>query len=523
MVLIRTLLFIGVLTLPILGSGQTLKEAVCKMLEFEPELNAAEYDTLSSREEQIIARSKLLPRLSLNSSGGPVNRDRSTDSLLRSGDTLFERQVGVSIRQLLYDGGTSTNEARASRNAFLAQQYLEKGMVESRVVDLVEVYLEVIRTERQIRLAERNVENHENMRNLLRERTEAGGSRADLALIQGRLGLAVNTLATTKLSYRLAVGRFERLTGIMPGNLSYPSVPEVGNSVDAIDLSNNHNYLAAKEALESAKFRAKATRGYTGPNLYLDGTASTGEDVGGVRGGDNELSANIVASWDLFAGGYNKAAERKEKFQVGKYEELLRAADLERQYNLSVLWQEREGSAASVRALETYAGELDGVASDYQEQFAVGRQELLNILDVQSEAYTAESRLLDAKFDFDTSSYRILGLQGTATRAILGPDEYCRRFGGDKSVHDDVMQQVTFDRADPDSRVPLTQEYLMRDKFDTEGPESDFPSAREEYYVRKEQLPFEPSADAKPKGGVFRLFKETDGKRRAREGMPIFK
>lgn len=507
---------------PLEGFGQSLKEAVCAMLEFEPELNAAEYDTLSSREEQKIARSKLLPHLSLSSAGGPVNRDRSTDSLLSSGDTLFERRVGVSIRQLLYDGGISNNEAKASRNAFIAQQYLEKGMVESRVVDLTEVYLEVIRTQRQIRLAERNVENHERMRNMLRERVEAGGSRADLALIQGRLGLAVNTLATTKLSYRLAVGRFERLTGRIPGDLTYPAIPNIGDSVDAIDLSHNHNYLAAREALEAAKFRAKASRGYSGPNLYLDGSASTGEDVGGVRGGDNELSANIVASWDLFSGGSNKATERRGHFQVGKYEELFRAADLERQYKLSVLWQEREGSSASVRALETYASELDGVASDYQEQFAVGRQELLNILDVQSEAYTAESRLLDAKFDYNTSSYRILGLQGKATSSILGPEEYSRRYGG-KCVRDNDIEQVEFERADPDSRVPLTQEFLMRDKFDTQGPDSDYPSAREEFYVRKEQLPFEPSADAKPKGKFFGLFRYTYDDKQSRKGVPIFK
>ncbi|MDF1659704.1 MAG: TolC family protein [Verrucomicrobiales bacterium] len=496
-------------SLPTSAKSQTLREAVCHMLEFEPELNAAEYDTLSSREDQKLSRSGLFPRLSLNSSAGVTERDRSTDGLFESGESLFQRQVGLSIRQLLYDGGTTVNQARSSRNAFLAQQYLEKSMIEERVVDLAEVYLEVIRTERQIDLAELNVRNHERMRDMLEERARAGGARSDLSLVQGRLGLATNTLATSKLALRLARNRFERLTGVIPRNLTVPEIPGVPSVMDSVDLSNNFSYLASAEALEAAQFRARASEGLDRPRIYLDGGASVGRDLGGVRGEDNEVSGLVVASWDLFSGGYNKAAKEKEHYQVGKYEELLRTADLERHYNLGVLWQEREGSLASVDALGVYARELNMVTDDYREQFKVGRQELLNILDVQSEYYTAKSRLLDANFDLDTSSYRILGVQGLATSFILGGDG-CEGCGlDDKSVVDPKSETATFTYSDPDARVPLTQGHLMNGRFDTAGPEADYASLEQEYYVEQNQLPVQPSADAKPKGGVFKFFRMT--------------
>ena len=502
------------------ASAQTLKEAVCQMLEFEPELNAAEYDTLSSREDQKIARSHLYPHLSVNGSAGYSQRDRSTDGLLQSGDPLFQRSIGVSIRQLLYDGGTAKNESRSTRNAFLAQQHLEKSMIEDRVVDLCEVYLEVIRTERQIRLATKNVENHKAMRDALRERVAAGSSRADLALIEGRLGLATNTLATAKLQNRLALGRFERLTGRLPDNLTYPAIPELPGNVDDIDLSGNHEYLAALEALESSEFRAKASEGLNKPQFYLDAGASAGRDVIGVGGEDNEVSALVVGSWDIFNGGYNKATKERAHLQVGKFEELVRAADLQRHYNLSTLWQEREGSVASIDALQRYATELDSVTHDYEEQFRVGRQELLNILDVQSEAFSAESRLLDAQFDFDTSTYRILGVQGRAAETILESDggEGCGEWDKDV-VHD--ADHGLFAASDPDSRVPVTQVGLMENQFDSDGPEADYPSPRVEYYEEREQLPVVPTVDAKPKGGVFKLFRRDHTG--DREDTPIFK
>jgi len=500
--------------------AQTLREAVCAMLEFEPELNAAEYDTLTSREDQKIARSKLLPTVSLNATSGVSERDRSTDGLLRSGDTLFQRQAGVSIRQLLYDGGTARNETRASRNAFIAQQYLEKSMIESRVVDLCEVYLEVLRTRRQIKLAELNVENHEKMRDMLQERTRAGGSRSDLALVQGRLGLATNRLATAKLNYRLAVGRFERLTGELPESLSYPDVPQIPSSIDDVDLSENHDYLAACEALEAAKHRARAAKGFGGPDIYIEGNVTAGRDVIGVEGEDNEVSGLVVASWDLFAGGHHQARKEREHFQVGKYEELKRTADIQRRYDLNILWQEREGSLASVEALEQYSVELDGVTADYREQFKVGRQELLNILDVQSEAFTAESQLVDARYDLDTSTFRILGVQGRATRSILGP-EGCESCEIDpKGAADPRSETEPFEAADPDNRAPVTQGHLMNNRFDSVGPESDYESPREAYYVEGEPFPLEPSVDCKPKGGVFRLFKRENEER---PEAPIFK
>jgi len=519
--LLNFVLILALLLGAISLQAQTLKESVCLMLEFEPELNAAEYDTLSNREDQKIVRSKLYPHLSLNASGGYSQRDRSTDGLLETGDSLLQRRAGASVRQLLYDGGTAANEARSSRNTFLAQQYLEKSMIETRVVDLSEVYLEVIRTKRQIVLAEQNVGNHERMRNMLQERVSAGGSRADLALIQGRLGLATNTLATARLAARLAEGRFERLTGRLPVSLNYPEIPNIPASVDAIDLSNNHDYLAACEALEAAEHKARAAKGYAHPKVYFDAGANAGRDVNGVPGGDNEVSALVVASWDLFAGGYNTGMEKREHFQVGKYEELKKTADLERQYNLSVLWQEREGSKASILALSEYADELEGVVSDYQEQFQVGRQELLNILDVQSEYYTAKSRLLDAKFDSDTAVYRILGVQGLATERILGPDGCKKCFGADKSTVPGKVTTVPFDAADPDCRVPLTQADLMKGKFDSVGPEAKYDSPHQTYYVEKSQFPLEPSADCKPKGGVFRLFRR-EASSENRE-VPIFK
>ena len=517
----KVILFTSCLLLVSLShsQGQTLREAVLQMMEFEPELNAVEYDTLSSKEDQVIARSGLRPQVGMDGTTGYSNRDRTTDGLVRSGDTLLSRQLGVSVRQLLYDGGSTINQAKASRNAFLSQQYLEKAQIEARVVDLAEVYMELIRAGRQIALAERNVENHRRMRDMLQERANAGGSRADVALVHGRLGLATNSLATQKLSKRSAEARYRRLTGTEPGKITNPGLPEIGNSISDIDLSNNFNYLAAVEALEAAEHRAKATNGINAPKIYFDAGVTRGEDSIGVSGEDNERRALITGSWELFKGGYNQAQKKREHYQVGKHEELLRAAEIQREYELENAWNEREGSFSSIDALTKYSTELARVVDDYSEQFRVGRQELLNILDVQSEYYNASSQLLDARFDQETNAYRIAGIQGRATMFVLGKEGYEKCFGGKANFIATPVDEVPFN-VDPDNRVPVTQVDLMKGRFDTDGPEAGHEDLHHQYYVEREQLPIVPVANARPKGKFFGLFKRTSADT---SQIPIFK
>ena len=473
------------------------------MLEFEPELNAVEFETLSSREDQYITRSSRLPHVALSGAAGYSKRDRTTDGFPITGESLFQRQLRLSVRQLLYDGGSSMNSLKASRNDLLSQQYLEKDTIERRVVDLTEVYLDILRTQRQVALAEANIANHRETRDMLQQQADAGGSRADAALVQGRMGLATSELATQRLALAAATARYHRLVGEAPRKLFFPKIPPVPASVDSVDVSNNFAYLTATEALEAARHRHKASKGLKAPKFYFDAGVTAGADRTGISGEDNEASALIVGSWDLYKGGYNKAVEKRERYQVKKYEELVNAADLERQYQFKLAWQEREGSLNSINSLEQYAQELSQVTKDYEQQFQVGQRELLNILDVQSEAYTAKSRLLDAEFSRDVGAYRIAGVLGRATEYLLGKDGWDRVLNNkdDEDAENYASENATYD---PDYRPVSSQDGLMNGDYDSRGPSVD--PAESELPESEYALPSEPQATARPIKKKFRLF-----------------
>lgn len=407
------------------GAAQTLEHAVRLMLYNEPEIQAANFDRLSAYEDWKITRGDLRPQIGLKGSAGYLQRDRTTDGLVTStGDGLFSRQIGLSIQQLLYDGGLARQQTLSAKKGYEAQELVERSMLEARVVDLAEVYLEVLRSQEQVKEAQAQVNRHQDMRDMLKARAAAeNGNRADLALVDGRLSLAVNAMESQQLAYENALIRFVRLTGQPASGIRYPTLPGLPAQKSDLDLSKNWDFLASTAVLEAAEHKAESTKGTRGPKIYLDAGGSVGEDVLGIEGQDNEARAMITMSWDLYKGGANEALRQREHWQMRKAQELVRAARQESDYRASLLWKERQGSQASVKSLGTYVQRLEGVLADYEEQFKVGRQDLLNILDVQGELYSARTKLLDARYNVDTAAYRILGVSGILTARLISEDE----------------------------------------------------------------------------------------------------
>lgn len=480
---------LGIL-LPGIGRSQTLEHAVRLMLYNEPEIQAANFDRLSAIEDWKITRGDLRPQVTLEGTAGYLQRDRTTDGLVQStGDGLFSRQIGISVRQLLYDGGLARHQALSAKEGYRAQELVERSMLESRVVDLCEVYFEVIRAQEQVRLAQEQVNRHKDMRDMIKAKAAADGNRADLALVDGRLSLAVNAMESQQLAYENALIRFVRLTGQPASGLKRPTTPKVPGSKQQLDLTKNWDYLASHAVLEAANHKYESVTGTKRPKIYIDAGASMGEDVLGIEGEDDEVHAMITMSWDLYNGGSNRALRQREHWQVRKAEVLVRAAYEESEYQAALLWKEREGSIASVKSLGAYVQRLEGVLADYEEQFKVGRQQLLNILDVQGELYTARTKLLDAKFNVETTAYRILGVQGSLTSMLISEQfvqEYLDR-NPDKDEAPSDLRPVNALPAQASNATPVAE--MSRKEFLQTNPA---PS------TTKKRKPLLPNPFAKP-------------------------
>ena len=415
--------------------AQSLAEAAAIVASREPELKAANHDSDAAFHQWQTTRSERRPHVFMDGSSGLSARNRSVDGLETSnGDPLFQRDIGISVRQLVFDGGVARNSSRQAHSEWNVQQYLERGMVEDRIVDFAEVYLEIFRSQEQITVANASIASHYAILSKLKETAELG-NKAEIALVEGRIGAAKRELELQKLAKRQAENRFKRLVGKKPLGIYFPSIPSLYGTKESSDLSKNWDYLAANEGVKVAERRLQSLSGNNKPKVYLDAGYGQGADTAGIRGEDDETRALLMFNWDLYKGNEKKHIAKREFSRIAKAKELAKAADEQRQYRNAILWDERLNAIEASKVLKQYKSKIAIAGQDYEEQFELlGTQSLLSILDLKSEQYRASSQLIDAQFEVHTSVYRILGNQGLLT-SRLG-------IHFDDSIHQDSIDDL---------------------------------------------------------------------------------
>ncbi|MDF1751467.1 MAG: TolC family protein [Verrucomicrobiales bacterium] len=412
---------VGFLCLIPPAKSETLEDAIIAMLRFEPGLMAVDSDSRSTFEEYKIAKAELRPRIGISSDSGYATRDRSTDAVITNGSgDLYSRNIGLSIRQLLYDGGVNSLRSTAAKEAYYAQRLLQMGVIEDRVVDLVEVYLELLRLDEQLKEACDNIDYHRNFLRKLSRHEELGGSRSDTLLIDGRLSMAESARTEILLSRDTAASRFRRLTGGNPCRLVRPAAPQLNRTPGTIDLAGNWHYLAACATYDSALSEMQAEKANRKPNVYLDAGATEGYDTLGVKGRDREVHALVGVQWDLYRGGMRKAFAGREKWQAEKARNLVIAADENRSQKARDFLAEYRRANECRLSVEKYVHRLELVANDYEKQFQLGNRELMNLLSVENELFQARLKLIDSQYNEFVNIYRIWGVQGKLVTTLTG-------------------------------------------------------------------------------------------------------
>ena len=412
---------VGVISLQGGIQAETLSGAFHRMLENDPELRAAGWDSKAAEYQARAARGGLRPQVALNGSAGFSRRDRSVDGLQSDdGQDRFSRQLGISLRQLLFDGNSTYHGVKSAEARAELQKFLEMGARETRTVDLVEVYLEVLRNHEQIAAARAHVASYRKIHELAVAKFEGGGEEADSALLEGRLSLAESALDTQKLQLQRAQGRYLHLVGDIPSDLTPIAQPALPSSLEVLDLANNWDFQAARIGHAAAVRDAKSSKGSRWPSLSADVGYSVGEDTLGIAGRDNEFHALVVGSWNVFDGGTRKASINRSEAMVEKALDLITTADRERKLNAKIAWMERSGTNQALQSLKKYHSRLSKVVGDYEDGFEVGKRDILQILDMKGEEYGAKTQLIDARYEHLASGYRIMGIAGTLAESLVG-------------------------------------------------------------------------------------------------------
>ncbi len=432
--LVRAGLGVAVLTWAVGGaftgaaSAASLEEAVRAGIT-NPEVREAAASRRAINHDLREARALYYPSLDLRGSVGPEWFDTPTST--SDDHWLWERQGSVLIKQMLFDGYSTSSEVerQQARVHAAAARVVERS--EFIALDVVQAYLDVMRQLDLVRFAEDNVRAHVSKNEDVQRRVRAGRSGlGDQRQAESRLAQARADLVEAQRRLEDSRAFYARLVGSEPTNLSRPVLP--ANAVPATlqkaldnTAATNPSVTVALRDIEAAEARARATDAPFWPRLDLEITGSQGHNIDGVQGDEDSFSALLVARWNLYSGGGDTARQRAELERVNEARERMMKikiqADEETRRSWNALVRQRE----NVSVLRERLAGTEGVLSAYSQQFNVGQRDLLDVLDAQNDVFLARSALATAEYSALFAGYRLVAVSGDllATLKIQDPSE----------------------------------------------------------------------------------------------------
>lgn len=414
--------------LPWSANGQSLEQAVAFTLDTHPDIRAA-FTRFKVSEQQIDqAQSGYYPTLDLTGGIGyeytdsPSTRSDGEDSV-----NLARRELGLSLKQSLFSGFHTSSEVDRTSYATSAEQWRLHALAEDVALEVVKVYVDLIRSEKLVGLSEKNLQTHMEIYEQIKERTDSGfSSKADLSQINGRLAKAQSNLIAAKNNYLDSKTKFYRVINQAPEDLviPYPDASMLpANEQQGLDiaLKSHPAILTAANDIESAhaQFSSAKSTYYPEVTFELDGNLNDNIDgvdgdysSGDVGGENNDVTAMIRFRYNLYAGGKDQAYATESAYKINEAKALNASAHRQVKEEYILSWNAYEQLNLQKKYIKMYVVSSKDTQADYKEQFKVGQRSLLDLLDTENELYQARQDYLGAEFDEITAQYRILHAMG---------------------------------------------------------------------------------------------------------------
>lgn len=396
----------------------SIHDAINMAVQSNPGVGEAAANRRATEAEMRQSQGALLPQVRLQYDAGPEKLRRYiTPAPLNNGEYLDGRNASIVVRQLLFDGFASINEVwrQAARVDAAAHRVLER--TELIALDAAEAYIDVVRFQRLIVLAQENLRVHLDVRKNVRARFSGGrAGEGDMQQAEERVAAAEAVLAEFRFSLDAARAKFRSTVGIEPYNTRFPSrlrgLPASKDASLAIAFKFNPTIRAAQSDVDAAKAAFDSTAGAFVPSVSLEGRALRGHDSIVYSGERDEVSGKVVVSWDIFRGGQDswKRAESAERM----IEQQQRHARLQREAleALDKAWAARTITVDRVQALvrEVEAGRRTLVA--YNKEYELGQRTLIDVLNAQNQLFNANVSLVSARGVAVFADYQLLAAMG---------------------------------------------------------------------------------------------------------------
>lgn len=412
-----------------------LQQSVIKGLQNSPALDADVHALEAQMEEANVVFGTLLPTVDARGSAGR-ERTRIEDADTR---TYNANSYGIEARQNLYNGFASQARYLAAYSEAMQSYYRYLNKANQVAFDASSAHVDVSRFQALTRLSEDNLKYHQELMNRIEEKVKSGVTRqSDLEQARSRYTLALGNLATEKANTFSAMANYQRITDtVWPVNQAGEYVVnanfEVENRERLVFALNNHPLLKASNAsIATAKQAVTAASEGFLPRLDLRAKTDVYSNYLSTFDERQISSIDLLATINLYRGGADNASRNAAiKRRLRSLDDKLVICRAIRQSTQTSLF-DVVSSQKKLNYFREQAAAISKARAAYEQQFAVGRRSLLDLLSAENEYYQAQRALINIEADLSVSKLKLLAATGQlitlfAVDELVNVDEPTKR------------------------------------------------------------------------------------------------
>ena len=400
------------------NSPNPLRQSVIMGLQNSPSLDADVHALEAQMDEANTVFGTLLPTVDARGSTG---RERTR---IEDGDTRSynANSYGIEARQNLFNGFASHARYYAAHSGAMQSYYRYLNKANQVAFEASSSHVDVSRFQALTRLSEDNLKYHQDLMNRIEEKVTSGVTRqSDLEQARSRYTLALGNLATEKANTFSAMANYQRITDtVWPVNATGEYVVnanfEIENRERLVFALNNHPLLkAANASIAAAKQEITAASEGFYPRIDLRAKTDIYSNYLSTFNERQISSVDLLATVNLYRGGSDNASRNAAiKRRMRSLDDKLVVCRAIRQSSQTTLF-DVVSSQKKLNYFREQAAAITKARAAYEQQFAVGRRSLLDLLSAENEYYQAQRALINIEADLSISKLKLLAATGQLT------------------------------------------------------------------------------------------------------------
>lgn len=389
---------------------EALRAAIVEALRSNPEIQIALARQDDAKYGVNEAAAGYLPHMDVAIAIGNEFSDPQLGSstMLRRGEGL------LSVRQNVWDFGTTINDIKRARASYRSAQWGTREKIEGISYDITTAYLSVLERQKLLSLAEQSLAAHQKILKMVTTQNDLGlTTPADVSRAKARAENVQAQIQDRKSALEQAREAFRRLTDHLPGvAVDVPSaasaLPASADAAVAMIADHSPRMAQAVQDRRSIERQRASQTGNFLPKVGLLAQANWRDDVQGRTGKNSDARVMFTVTYGFLNGGADVAVRNRLSARLREADYELERRRREVEQDLRIDFNALEAARTKTATIESEIASSEKVAQLYTQQFREGRRTVFDLLDSQQSLFDARANLVSNGTAKQLAEFRVL-------------------------------------------------------------------------------------------------------------------